>query len=46
MSKSQYFHLTLSCGAKLETEAKKKKKSPVYVDLSKYLPYFESSGKC
>ena len=45
MSKSQYFHLALSCGAKLETEAKKKK-SPVYVDLSKYLPYFESSGKC
>lgn len=25
MSKSQYFHLALSCGAKLETEAKKKK---------------------
>ena len=39
MSKSQYFHLALSCGAKLETEAKKKKK-PRVCRLIKIPPIF------
>lgn len=40
MSKSQYFHLELSCGAKLETEAKKKKKMPRVCRLTKIPPIF------